>query len=103
MDEIYMDIPAVRAIAKSFQSISEILAMVAKALEGLAMILKTTAFIGLVGGYAVLHFIEVIKPQIEKLSQKCAEISRDVNDSVDAYEQGDIEGANLFAARRRMA
>ena len=96
MDEVYMDIPAVRGMAKSFETISEVLSNVAKVLEALANVLKATAFIGLVGGYVVLQFIEMIKPHIEDMAEKCAELNGDLTASVDAYERGDALGATRF-------
>lgn len=94
--DVYMDIPAVRDMSKKFDVISDVLNAVNKALEALANILKATAFVGLVGGFAVLHFIETIRPQIEKMAEKCAELSRDIAASVDAYERGDNQGATRF-------
>lgn len=96
MDEIYMDIPAVQNIAKTFGDISEVLKTVSKVLEALVLTLKTTAFIGLVGGYAVAQFIETIKPHIDELAEKCAELMKDVNASIAAYERGDAQGAARF-------
>ncbi|MCK6624504.1 MAG: hypothetical protein L6R45_04940 [Anaerolineae bacterium] len=95
-DEVYMDIPAVRDMAKGFGTIGEVLDAVAKVLEGLATLLKATAFIGLVGGYIVLQFIEMIKPHIEQMAEKCRELMQDLNKSVDAYERGDALGATRF-------
>jgi len=60
------------------------------------MILKATAFIGLVGGYAVIQFIEMIKPHIEEMAEKCKELMDDLSKSVDAYERGDQLGATRF-------
>jgi hypothetical protein len=95
-EEVYMDVPEVRNIAKKFDEISDVLNAVAKVLEGLLMILRSTAFIGLVGGYALMMFIEMVKPHIEEMARKCAELFRDVNASVDAYERGDQQGATRF-------
>ncbi|RME69680.1 MAG: hypothetical protein D6784_18020 [Chloroflexi bacterium] len=95
-DEVYMDIPAVRNMAKQFGNIGETLDAVNKVLEGLLTILKTTAFIGLVGGYALIGFIEMIKPYIEQMAEKCRELMDDLNKSVDAYERGDALGATRF-------
>lgn len=94
--EVYMDVPAVRDMAKAFGTISEVLQTVVKVLEALIMTLKTTAFIGLVGGTAVAHFLEMIKPHIEELGEKCAEFNTDLDASVDAYERGDALGATRF-------
>lgn len=95
-DLVYMDVPAVRDISKGFSTISDVLKNVAKMLEVLTNILKTTAFIGLVGGYAVAQFIDMIRPHIEDMSEKCEELSKDLSASVDAYERGDQQGATRF-------
>jgi hypothetical protein len=95
-DEVYMDIPAVRQMAKTFGNIGEVLDAVNKVLEGLLMVLKATAFIGLVGGYALIHFIEMVKPHIKKMADKCKELMKDLGDSVNAYERGDALGATRF-------
>jgi hypothetical protein len=94
--EVYMDVPAVRGMAKSFGTIGDVLRNVAKVLEALTTILKTTAFIGLVGGYAVAQFIDTIRPHIEDMAEKCTELDKDLSASVDAYEQGDALGATRF-------
>lgn len=96
MEEVYMDVPAVRNMAKAFGTISDILKAVCKALEALIMTLKATAFIGLVGGYALIQFLEMIKPHIENMAEKCAELCTDLNASVDAFERGDQLGATKF-------
>ena len=96
MNEVYMDVPAVRQMAKNFQAISEVLSTVNKVLEAMLMILKTTAFVGMVGGAAVAGYIEMIKPYIENWERETAEIGRDLDTSVTAYEQGDAQGATRF-------
>jgi hypothetical protein len=95
-DEVYMDVPAVRDMAKTFGQVSEVLEAVDKVLKGLIELLNVTAFIGLVGGLALKHFLELIEPQIKKMADKCKELMRDVNASVDAYERGDALGATRF-------
>ena len=95
-DEVYMDVPAVRDMAKGFGTIGDVLDAVAKVLEGLVTLLKATAFIGLVGGYVVIQFIELIKPHIEEMAEKCQELMGDLIASVDAYERGDSLGATRF-------
>lgn len=96
MDEVYMDIPAVRTMAKNFGTVGEVLGMVSKVLEALMLILNTTAFIGLVGGAAVAHYINMVKPRIDEMAAKCEELMVDLNASVDAYERGDALGATRF-------
>lgn len=93
---VFMDIPAVKGISKNLGTISDVLKGVSKALEAISNALKATAFIGLVGGLAVVQFIEVIKPQIDEMVEKTAELSKDVSASVAAYERGDTQGATKF-------
>ncbi len=95
-NEVYMDIPAVRNMSREFSRIGELLDKVNKVLEGLMMLLRSTAFIGAVGGLAVLHFIEMIKPYIANMAKKCTEIGHDLELSVAAYERGDAQGATRF-------
>lgn len=99
MDEISMEVPAVQKLSTDFKKFSDLLNLINKALEVLANILKTTAFIGLVGGAAVLHFIETIKPQIKSMADLCAELSRDLSTTVKAFQEGDMQGANLFMSK----
>ena len=93
---VYMDTDAVRGIAKNFGTIGEILQTVNKGMETLSNILKATAFVGLVGGYAVAHYIDSIRPQIEEIAEKCDELNQDLEASVDAYERGDELGSTRF-------
>lgn len=95
-DEVFMDIPAVQGIAKTLGAVSDVLKTVCKALEIVATILKATAFFGAVGNLLVVRFIEMIKPYIQQVADKCAELCKDVNDAVAAYERGDAVGAARF-------
>lgn len=95
-DEVYMDVPAVREMAKNLGTIGETLTNVVKVLDMLLTTLKTVAFIGMVGGAAVALFIEMIKPYIERLAEKFTELGGDVSASADAFERGDTVGATRF-------
>lgn len=93
---VYMDIPAVRGMAKTFGTIADVLQAVNKAMQTLSNILKATAFVGLVGGYAVAQYIDSIRPQIEDMAEKCEELDKDLKASADAYERGDELGSTRF-------
>jgi len=95
-NEVYMNIPEVEGISKSFAQISETLKGVSTALGVLINILKSTAFIGMVGGLAEAHFLEIMKRQIDQMAQKADEMSKDVQAAVEAYERGDQQGATKF-------
>lgn len=96
VDEVYMDVPAVTDMAQGLQTISEVLQNVCKVLEGLITTLNVTAFIGLVGGAALARYLDWLKPQIEELAEKFAEMSKDVTASIEAYQRGDDLGAARF-------
>ena len=95
-DGVSMEVPAVRRMAKSFNAISTVLKQVSRVLQTLMNTLKATAFVGMVGGLAIVSYIEQIKPQIDQVAKKCAELSKDLAASVDAYERGDTQGATRF-------
>lgn len=95
-EEVYMEVPAVRKIAKTFDDISDVLKTVIKILEVVVTILKASAFFGAVGNLAVARFLEMIKPYIQQVADKCAELCKDVGASADAYERGDAQGATRF-------
>ncbi len=93
---VEMTVPAVRKIAKNFRAISGILKQVSKALQALMSVLKATAFVGMVGGLALERYINLIKPQIDRLAKETAEISKDLDAAATAYERGDAAGALRF-------
>lgn len=94
--QIFMNVPAVRNMAKSFGNIGNVLTNVSKVLEALSTILKTTAFIGLVGGAVVAQYIDQIRPQIKQMGDKCVELQKDLNAAVVNYENNDQRGASRF-------
>lgn len=96
MNEVYMNVPDVRAIAKTFNTLHEVLQGVLKALEAIVTLLKGAAFMGLVGAGAIAYFVETLKPPIQEMAQKFQELNKDLNQSVDAYERGDQQGATRF-------
>jgi hypothetical protein len=96
MEEIYMDVPAVRNMAQGFANISGTLFEVVGKLEMSLHIINNIAFIGLVGDRGLARFLNTTKPRIERIAAKCAELSSDLNAAVDAYERGDQIGATRF-------
>ncbi len=93
---VYMDTDAVRGMAKNFENICEVLRTVSKVLEALSLLLKTTAFVGLVGGAIARMYIDTFKPRVDDLADNCEELGKDLNASVLAYERGDALGATRF-------
>ena len=96
MNEVYMNVPEVRGIAKTFNTLNDVLQGVLKALEAIVTLLKGAAFMGLVGASSIAYFVESLKPPIEEMADKFEELNKDLNQSVDAYENGDGQGATRF-------
>ena len=94
--EIYMVAGDVAKIAKTINTVGQVLKTVAKVLEVLSTTLKATAFIGLVGGYAVAQYIDQFRPQIEKMAEKCIEITQDVNTAIKNFQNQDFTASGRF-------
>jgi len=84
-----------RAI-KKYQQIGDTLTKVDQALYAALMILKITAFVGLVGGKIVEAYIERVRPIIQKAAKKCDEISEDLQRAVEIFAQARGETAPKF-------
>jgi len=95
-DEVYMDIPQVQDMAKFFGQAEDVLQVFSRVMESLSATLKATAFIGLVGGYAVSAYLDGIKPKVDTAARKMGELNSDINAAVDAYQNGDAQGSTRF-------
>ena len=95
-EQVYMDVPAVRGIARNFGQMENVLRVASRSMEAAITTLKTTAFVGLVGGYAVATFLERIKPVVDQYAAKCNEMENDLNASATAYQNGDARGSTRF-------
>ncbi|PKO13953.1 MAG: hypothetical protein CVU39_16360 [Chloroflexi bacterium HGW-Chloroflexi-10] len=95
-EEVYMDIPQVQKMAESFGNFGEILKGIAKALEAAIMVLRMTAFVGLVGGMAVERYLSMVKPRVEKMADKMLELRSDLQGAINHYQTGDESGSRRF-------
>lgn len=95
-DEVYMNIPAVRGIARQFSDFSNTLTNVSRAIAAIADALRASAFLGMVGNAALASYVDSFRPGIDRMANKCDELSRDLDASVTAYENGDEQGSTLF-------
>lgn len=94
--QIYMEVSAVTQISKTVNTVGQVLKTVAKVLEVLSTTLKATAFIGLVGGAAVANYIDQFRPQIEKMAEKCIEITKDINTAIKNFQNQDFTASGRF-------
>jgi hypothetical protein len=96
-EEVYMDIPQVQQMSKSFQTFGDVLDGVAKAIGIIAAMLHATWWLSLGASEAVARYLDNIKPNVEKAAAKMHELSTDVADAVKAYAEGDRTGSTRFA------
>jgi hypothetical protein len=95
-DEVFMDIPAVEKMSKSFDSFGEVLETVANVLKALSISLKVASFMSLGATAAAAAMIDRIQPRLKQLGQKMQELSGDITGAVKAYRDGDLSGSQRF-------
>ena len=96
MAEVSMDYEAVQAMSDRFRTSSDTLEGVSKALEIAIGVLKATAFFGLVGNAALAHYLEGIKPNVDRLAATCEELQMDLIGAIVALRDGDMSGSQRF-------
>lgn len=96
-DEVYMDIPQVQEMVKSFQTFGDVLDGIAKALEALALALHGMAWISFGATEALAKYLDSIKPNFDKAAAKMRELSSDITGAIKAYAEGDRSGSQRFA------
>lgn len=96
MAEVSMDYDAVQQMADGFSRSADTLQAVSKALEVAIGILKASAFFGLVGNMALAHYLEGIKPNVDRLAATCEELSMDLIGAITSLRDGDYSGSQRF-------
>jgi len=96
MAEVSMDYGEVQKLADGFRTAGDTLEAVGKALEVAIGILKATAFFGLVGNLALAHYLEGIKPNVDRLAATCEETSMDLVGAIISLRDGDYSGSQRF-------
>lgn len=88
-----MDREKVRAAADGLDGLAGSFRAVNTALEALLVILRTTAFIGMVGGAAVERYIANLKPHIESLAKLFEKHANILRQAEKTYAEN-VEGRN---------
>lgn len=95
-DEVFMDIPLVEKMSKDFKTFGDVLDAIAKTLEALSLLMKATAWISLGATAAAAAFIDRIRPNVKRASDKMKELSGDLTSAIRAYRDGDLSGSRRF-------
>jgi flavoprotein len=96
MSEVYMNIPEVERISQGFESAAEVLGEISQVMQRVSDVLKATAFIGAVGGAAVIYWLDTIQPVVQQLSDYCEEVHSDIDIAVQNFINGDTDAAGRF-------
>jgi hypothetical protein len=95
-DEVFMDIPQVENMSKSFKQFGEVLDAVAKTLEAISISLKAAAWFSFGATAAAAAYIDRIKPNVQKAANKMKELSDDLMSAIRSYRDGDNTGSRRF-------
>ena len=95
-DEVFMDIPRVEQLSKSFQTFGSVLEGVSKALLAISMAMKASAWLSLGATAAVAANADRIRPNVDKAAKKMHELSGDITSAIRAYRDGDMSGSKRF-------
>jgi len=95
-DEVFMDIPQVQNMAKSFKTFGDVLDGIAKAMEAISAALKASAWLSLGASYAAAMYIDKIQPNVKKAAAKMRELSSDLESAIRSYRDGDNTGSRRF-------
>lgn len=96
VQEVFMDIPRVEALARAFRTFQNVLNVVSRVMKATILALKATAFLGMVGNLALANYLERIEPKVKRMAQKMEELSGDVTSAIKAYRDGDMSGSQRF-------
>jgi hypothetical protein len=95
-DEVFMDIPQVESMAKSFNAFGDVLDGVAKAMNALSISLKAAAWFSFGATAAAAAYIDRIEPNVKKAAAKMKELNSDVLSAIASYRDGDNSGSRRF-------
>lgn len=95
-DEVYMDIPRVEQMSKTFETFGSILEGVAKALLAISIAMKAAAWVSFGATAAAAAYADRIRPNVDKAAQKMHELSGDITGAIKAYRDGDLSGSKRF-------
>ena len=95
-DEVFMDIPQVETMAKSFNTFGEVLDGVAKTMQALSISLKAAAWLSFGATAAAAAYIDRIQPNVQKASNKMKELNGDITSAIRSYRDGDNSGSRRF-------
>ena len=94
-----MQVPDVRKMASTFNTLADTLKGIKTALQALSAVLHGTALISFGATEAQAQYIDRILPNFDEAINKMVELSSDVKSAADSAELGDFSGSQNFIVR----
>jgi len=95
-EEVFMDIPLVEKMSKTFIKFGEILEAVDKALKAASVALKVSAMFSLGATQAAVAYVDRIEPKVKKAKEEMYTLAGDIDGAIRAYRDGDHQGSQRF-------
>lgn len=96
--DVRMDYEVVQAMADGFRASADQLHAVDRALEAAIVVLKASAFVGMVGNLGLAVYLENIRPHVTRLSATCDELHDDLIGAIASLRDGDFSGSQRFVS-----
>ncbi|MCL4239250.1 MAG: hypothetical protein KJ047_13485 [Anaerolineae bacterium] len=94
--DVSMDYAVVQRLADDFRASAGTLRAVGQALEVASALLKTSAFVGMVGNLGLAMYLDNIRPHVERLAATCDELHGDLLGAIASLRDGDYSGSQRF-------
>ena len=95
-EEVFMDIPQVQSLAKSFSSFGDVLDAADKALSALSIALHVSAWFSFGATEAAAQYVDRIEPGVKNAANKMRELNGDILSAINSYQNGDNSGSKRF-------
>lgn len=96
--DVRMDYEVVQAMADGFRAAADQLHAVDRALEAAIVVLKASAFVGMVGNLGLSAYLENIRPNVTRLAATCDELHHDLIGAIASLRDGDHSGSLRFVS-----
>ncbi len=95
-EEVFMDIPQVESLAKSFTTFGEVLDSADKVLSVLSVTLHVSAWFSFGATEAAAQYVDRIEPGVKNAANKMRELNGDIMSAIASYRDGDNSGSKRF-------
>ena len=95
-EEVFMDIPQVESLAKSFTTFGDVLDTADTAMKALSTTLHVTAWLSFGATEAAAQFLDRIEPGVKNAANEMRKLNGDILSAINSYQNGDNSGSKRF-------